>query len=338
MIYYNGEFVKQDIYKAKKYWQTSADQNNSKGQYLLGKFYSKKGEKQFDKELSIHYLELSAKNNNEFAQNDLGLLYYNKDKKSENVDDQIVKQDMTKAITYLTLSADQNNQLSQFILANIYFEGEFVQQDYKKAIYYFKEASSLNNKHAKNNLGICYKEGFGVEKNIINSIIYFKEGIALKDKYSNYNYSRLLYFGIGVEENINESIKYLELSSNRNVILAHFFLFLIFSTNNQVKNPNKAEYFYHILKQSLPEFNELNSLLLNEESDKNPFDFFYHYNLVYKSKITFVSDFFNFMYDNKYEIQKEEEHEQNNSTNYKKRMNINNDFYEGFFLNLSYTI
>ena len=82
-------------------------------------------------------------------------------------------QNRDKSIHYLTLAANQNNSYAQFLLGDIYYEGEYITRDINKSIHYLTLAANQNNSYAQFLLGFIYYEGEYIARDIIKSIHYF---------------------------------------------------------------------------------------------------------------------------------------------------------------------
>lgn len=113
----------------------------------------------------------------------LGLLY---------LADGFVKKNSNKGFYYLYLAANQNIPRAQFIIGAIYFKGKIIKRDIKSAIHYYKEASNNNNSHAKNNLAMIYKNE--VNPNFSLIIEYLQEAVKLDNVVSMYNLAHLYFF------------------------------------------------------------------------------------------------------------------------------------------------
>ena len=138
-----NEDIPRNIEKALSFLQLSADQENQFAQYQLGKLYLGENEdipKDIEKALS--FLQLSADQENQFAQYQLGRLYL-----GENED---IPRDIEKALSFLQLSADQGNQFALYQLGRLYFHGdEGIPKDMDKALFYLQASAELGNEYAQ---------------------------------------------------------------------------------------------------------------------------------------------------------------------------------------------
>ncbi|KAK8836936.1 hypothetical protein M9Y10_036967 [Tritrichomonas musculus] len=199
LIFFEGDYVQQDIEKAIYYFQLASEKNNKNALFSLGiiLYEGVFVPKNIDK--SIRYLRFAANQDLNIAQFYLGRIYY---------EGEYVSQDIDIAIRYLTLSAANKYYDAQFYLGSIYYEGLYVDYDIEKSIHYFKEASCFNNQYAKNNLGIIYKKGQGVEPRIANTIEYFNEAIQQKnDAVAMFNLAHIYFYEEGVQSDLKKAME-----------------------------------------------------------------------------------------------------------------------------------
>ena len=105
-IYFNGEIVLQDLYKAEKYLMSAED--NEFTQYVFGKLYLQK--EKYDIMKAISYFEKSA-DKNMWSSYQLGRIYLFGSKG--------IEKNREKAVEWLTKSADDGNIYAQNMLSNI---------------------------------------------------------------------------------------------------------------------------------------------------------------------------------------------------------------------------
>ncbi|KAK8891595.1 hypothetical protein M9Y10_028808 [Tritrichomonas musculus] len=163
VIYYTGKYVPRDIGRSIHYYTLAANQNNAYAQFNLGLLYYygekidqniKKGiyyimlssinrnrqanfahgfllhEGKYikrDIEEAVHYYKEASSFNNQYAKNNLGIIYKNGFRE--------VKPRIGSAIVYFEEAIRQkNDRLSMYNLAHIYFYDETVKQDIDKSI------------------------------------------------------------------------------------------------------------------------------------------------------------------------------------------------------------
>ena len=170
------------------------DKINPNMQKLIGKVLFSK-----DISASIYYYSLAANQNDQEAQLNLGIIYY---------EDKYVPQNLDKALRYLFLAAKQHNKKAvlyinsisdnkftiidlnnsthiysitsnhnfpegQFCIGAIYYMGTYYPQNINAAIDFFTLAAKQNHPQAQCFLGLIYYEGKHVKKDISKAIYYF---------------------------------------------------------------------------------------------------------------------------------------------------------------------
>ncbi|KAK8840052.1 hypothetical protein M9Y10_030985 [Tritrichomonas musculus] len=163
-IYYVGKFVSRDLDKAKKYFTRASYQNHPKAMYAIGMMhfsditnteYIREGIKYLTKscfngfkqacfsvgflfhegkymkkniQRSIHFYKEASSFNNQFAKNNLGIIYKN------GFNDEI-KQNLGLACAYFEEAIKQkNDKLSKYNLAHIYLYNEITDHSIDKSI------------------------------------------------------------------------------------------------------------------------------------------------------------------------------------------------------------
>ncbi|RGB31016.1 hypothetical protein C1646_764573 [Rhizophagus diaphanus] len=146
-LYENGEETQKDDEKATEWFETSAMQECSNAQYVLGVIYRKEKN---DLKKAFYWIDKAAKNGNKIAQLNLGYFY----KKGIGT-----QKEINKAIKWHEKSAKQEHGNAQCSLGYLYEKGEEVDQDLEKAIYWYKKAVENEFKAAYYFLGNCYHYG-----------------------------------------------------------------------------------------------------------------------------------------------------------------------------------
>ena len=264
-------FTKDDFNKAIYYYSLSANQNNVKAQYMLGRFYLYGNKVNHDVKKAIFYFTLAANQNHLEAQFELGRIYYSNIYIPPDIPKAIYYfkpvaeqnnpnaqcflgviymtepqfRDINKAIHYLTLSANQNCSEAQYLLAALYEEGKYVSRNINKAICYYEKSAKQNNSIALNSLGIIYKEGFFVKQDIEKAIYYFSQAAKLGNKDTFFNLAQIYTEGKYVKYDINKGIHYYTLAAEQGLKKAQFSLGIIYHEGKYVKRDiQKAIYYY----------------------------------------------------------------------------------------------
>ena len=266
---------------------------------------------------AIYYLSRAANQGLSETQYNLAFIYH------KGI---LVPKDMNKAIYYYYLAAEQNHWDAQFTLGVLNHEGKYIKQDISKATRFYIEVSFINH-FAKNNLALVYKNIKDSKKNIYDSIELFKEIIhQYNDELAIYNLAHIYYYGESNKK--DKSIFYLIKSKNKQSP-ARMLLSLILA--------NKLSSFTldDISKELKCYGNESSELVLDlfekikfyNFEDPSFFEFAYE---EYKNTDYYYDSFHNYIpsfifLENNFTI---------NPVTIQNNIVINNDFYEGFGLNI----
>jgi len=178
----------------------------------------------------------SAEQGNVFAQNDLGVLYY---------EGKGVSQDYKKAVYWFTKSADQGDDLAQFNLGFMYRNGEGVPQDYKQAVYWYKKSSAQGNVSAQSDLGSMYDTGKGVTQDTKKAVYWYtkaaKQGYAL----AQFNLGFMYTQDKGVLQDYKKAVYWYTKSAKQGYSEAQYALGLMYGNGKGVtQDYKKAVYWY----------------------------------------------------------------------------------------------
>ena len=207
-------------------------------------------------------------------------------------------------------------------------------RDMEIAIKYYRKASSFKDPYAKNNLGIIYKNGDGGKQNIGYSIIYLNEAIELNNnEVSRFNLAHIYFYGKGVEQDLNKTIQLLTsppiktFSSGLKLLCLAIIPKCTIVTIENIKkvindcNPNCD------ISISYEVFREINNRELTD---------YYNYQIVYeiieKEELVFTT--VDGTFTTRASIEKKYQEQKNKTVGAYKMNNINNQFYEGFAINM----
>ncbi|KAK8854151.1 hypothetical protein M9Y10_016708 [Tritrichomonas musculus] len=234
-IYFEGQYVTQNINKAIHYYSLAANQNHPDAQFILGVIYDEGQYVTQNINKAIHYYSLAANQNHPDAQFNLGTIYY---------EGQYVTQNIDKAIHYYSLAANQNHPYAQFFLGVIYYNGRFVTQNINKAIHYFSLAANQNHPYIQFFLGVIYDKGQYVTQNIDKAIHYLSLAANQNLPQAQFILGVIYDEGQYVTQNINKAIHYYSLAANQNHPYAQLFIGLYYITCvNSVSNIKKGTYY-----------------------------------------------------------------------------------------------
>tara|TARA_R110001606_G_scaffold84439_1_gene192096 strand:+ start:372 stop:1793 length:1422 start_codon:yes stop_codon:yes gene_type:complete len=147
-------YSKKDSIKAIEILKPCLEKGDDKTQLLMGRLYNAKADEE-NYEKAFELFKKSAKQGNDLAMADLGVLY--KYGRGCNLN-------FNKARRWFEKGAELGNDKASYSLGYLYLKGfGSIDQDYAKAIKWFKKS---NHPMAKYWLGTCYYYGYGVDKNL----------------------------------------------------------------------------------------------------------------------------------------------------------------------------
>lgn len=206
-MYYYGNSVQQDYYKAFRCYAKSTEMGNLYARKNLAfmYYYGEGVEKDYSKafKLYIEYIETSP----EFKL--LNSIFGNR--KTENnqklkkaVEDNDLKkqisigkyffdkqrtQDYKKALEWYMKAAEQGDENAQYMVRQIYFKI----QDYDNLLKWCKKGIEQNQTNAKYTMGLIFLKGYGVEKNILKAKKWYEKAAEDNDASTQYRLGRLYF-------------------------------------------------------------------------------------------------------------------------------------------------
>jgi hypothetical protein len=155
LFYLKGtDFIEKDSLKAIEFLKPCVEKGDANAQLLMGRLHvAKQDEENYEK--AFEFFKESAKQGNDIAMTDLGILY----KYGRGCD-----LDFNKARKWFKKAAELGNDKASYSLGYLYLKGfGNIEQDYTKAAEWFQKSEYVM---AKYWLGVSYYYGYGVEKNI----------------------------------------------------------------------------------------------------------------------------------------------------------------------------
>ena len=169
---YGIDGVKQDIWRAKDWFELAAEQGDANAQFELGLMYCGKGNSDYwgeslanwefslDDSIAVQWFTRAAKEGHRRAQFMLSDMYF---------DGKGVHRDSTQALDWLTRAADNGHVPAQLDLARRYHSGEDVSIDLVQAVQWYAHAAERGNTSAQLSLSRMYLSGDGVEADIVKA-------------------------------------------------------------------------------------------------------------------------------------------------------------------------
>ena len=184
VMYYKGDGVPQDRYKATEWFQKAANQGHIKAESNL---------KVMSTNAAVEILREAANQGAPRAQYSLGLIY----QAGESV-----HQDSAKAFEWYTKAANQGNADAQYNLGWMYRKGEGVRQDHNKAFEWYTKAANQGNAEAQAMLGSMYSEGEGVHQDDSKAAQWIEKSANQGRAKSQAMIGLMYYYGEGVPQNV----------------------------------------------------------------------------------------------------------------------------------------
>lgn len=193
---YDNAIITDDasLYKDKEYLEKSVNDGNQFAQYQLGKIYYSPDLGKPDYSLAISYLEASAAQGNDFAMYQLAVLYKNSD---------LEFYDIGKAIDYFKSSAELGNQFAQYQLGRIFSSPDYGEPDCPLAISYLKDSAAQGNDSAMYQLGRMYSNEDTPIYNVDQAISYLMESSNKNNSFAQLQLGIIYLWGKGAKRDVN---------------------------------------------------------------------------------------------------------------------------------------
>ena len=218
IVFYEGEGGGQNLFKAREWFEKSAEQDYAPAQYNLALMYYKGGGEQ-NLFKAGEWFEKSANQGYSPAQYNLALMYY----KGEGVE-----QDLFKARELMEESANQGYASARFFLALVYYEGEGGEQNLFKARELMEESANQGYARAQFFLALMYYKGRGGEQNLFKAREWFEKSANQGDVEAQFFLALMYYEGEGGGQNLFKAREWFEKSANQGYIEAQFFLAVMY--------------------------------------------------------------------------------------------------------------
>jgi len=209
-LYYNGEGVGRNAYKAAAWFRKAADDGDLDSQVFLAKLYYRGDGVEKDKAEAVQWFSKAAEQNDLVSEKMLAALYSLGDGVPVN---------KPEALKWLTKVADQGDLDSQKSLCSIYAKGDGVDKDMAEAIMWAGKAGEQGDLPCQKMLAIAYYKGEEVKTNKYESARWFKmaanQGDALSEKMIGLMYAG----GDGIAKSPVEASKWLTICGDKSAIV-----------------------------------------------------------------------------------------------------------------------
>ena len=155
--------------------------------------------------------EIEAKQGDTYAQNHLGIMYYNGKEVGKNY---------VKAAEWFEKAAKQGDANGQRNLGLMYESGEGVPQDYVKAIQWYGKAAEQGLASAQNNLGFMYEKGYGVKIDYVKAIQWYEKAAEQDNYHSQLTLAKMYEEGKGITQDFIKAVKWYKKAAEHRIPLA----------------------------------------------------------------------------------------------------------------------
>lgn len=248
----------------------------------MGLFYYRGNGLPKDKKQAEKYFLESSKLGNEYADNNLGVLYAEQKK-------------YTDSLHWYRKAAEKQHDGAMNNLGLIYLYGRGVRADYGEAVKWFKEAAKLGNKPASYNLGICcyyveknlraamtwfekcmeqrwnyvyallgriYKEGRYIPQSYTKAVEYFRQGAEKNNSEAICELGLMYRDGLGVEQDYAKAIECFERTAQKNFGMGYACLGTMYAWGHGVKSDRA--YAEELFQKALKTNNKLGKYIYAE--------------------------------------------------------------------------
>ena len=239
-----------------QYQRCIANQGDSEAQLKMGIAY-RDGSDGPPKDLAaaFKWFQLSAKQGNQYAQLNLGMLYDNS---------QGVAQDYAKAVSWYRKAVKQGSVTAKYRLAYHYFYGFGVPKNTAKASELYKQAKAKaefanefalahyqdgsnaaairwirfvaeqGDASAQNSLGIMYGNGQGMTQGYAEAVKWFRQAAVQGDASAQSNLGVMYDNGQGVPQDYAKAVKWYRKAAEQGVAIAQFNLGVMYTNGHGV--------------------------------------------------------------------------------------------------------
>jgi len=180
-----------------------------------------------DTEKAIEWLKIAASQNNDEAQFNLGVLYFNAAKKSKG------QPYFKEAFRWSLLQAKNDNKEAQYNVAIMYEDGLGVKKDAKKAFFWYLQSAVNGHPVSQRNVGSSYSSGFGVKIDEKKAFEWFKKSAENGDEDSMFFTGRFFGEGKVTTKDLVKAYQWMKLS---------LFIADQSGSDNDVVDNRKAEF------------------------------------------------------------------------------------------------
>ena len=198
--------VEKNYAEAIRWFQKSAAQGDAFGQFKVGLMYEGGCTVERDYNYAVRWYQLSAEGGEVLGQAKLGLMYEN---------GWGVGKDYTQAVKWYRKSAEQGNPIAQLRLGQMYQNGWGVEKNQVEAVKSYRQSAEQGNGDGQFKLGLMYENGWGVDKDISEAVMWYRKSAAQDDSYGQVALGSMYVEGLGVGKDQAEAVRWFRKSADQ---------------------------------------------------------------------------------------------------------------------------
>lgn len=264
-MYYYGNSVQQDYYKAFRCYAKSTEMGNLYARKNLAfmYYYGEGVEKNYEKAVKLYIdapcyncissefellfnifgppaagenqnLKKAVEDNDLKEQISIGKYFFDKQR----------TQDYKKALEWYMKAAEQGDENAQYMVRQIYFKI----QDYDNLLKWCKKGIEQNQTVAKYTMGLIFLKGYGVEKNILKAKKWYEKAAEDNDASTQYRLGRLYFDENEIENDYKQAAYWIEKAAENKYQPAINFLPIIKNYTNPVMAAAKGNDFNLVIE------------------------------------------------------------------------------------------
>jgi TPR repeat protein len=201
--YLKGIGVEQNTQQAILWYTKLADQGMIQAQTAIGALYSNGvGGVAIDLEKAIYWYKKAAAQNHSLAHSLLGECYRKLG-------------DEKNSMKWYMSAAELGDPAAQYVVGNLYYNGETVPQDYNRALYWYEKSAQQGYTWGQYNAGILLASGALGKPDMEKAAYWFEESAKSGYAEGQYNTGINYILGRGVKRNLEVAEKWLTLASSQ---------------------------------------------------------------------------------------------------------------------------
>ncbi len=200
LIYaFGNEEIRKEFFTARHWYTLSARQGNEEAYYNLGVLYLNEKMLNYRAAALENFLK-GAELGHIASHANVGAIYM--------VEGDGVHKDMRLAVQHTKIAADAGNAVAANNMGELYVRGIGVLQNYEKAAEYFRIAADKGSGKGMDNLAALYVDGTGVPVNYPEALKLLQSAVDKGVPSAAFKMGMMYFQGLGVPKSVSESLKW----------------------------------------------------------------------------------------------------------------------------------